>query len=87
MSYLPVLTALTAIGGYPDPPEAWKKFTAIPAVQVGALAVLVRQGGATDWKGSFLIALVFIIIITIIKNKEKENYYNPKYVSARKTKG
>lgn len=64
---LSVATAATSMGGYADPPMIWKTICQHPVVQVGALGILVWQAGRQNVLQALMIALVFYLVVMVVK--------------------
>lgn len=71
MALAPV-TAITALGGYPTPPNSWIRASASPLFQMGAMSLLVWQAGHTPLIPSILIALLVIHIIYLWTDIEND---------------
>jgi len=70
---LPIVTALGAFGGFPEPPNTFKKIINIKVIQYILLFLLIWQGGGgQNWKLSAIVTVVIFIIITIMNFIEKK---------------
>ena len=74
---LPLVTAVGAFGGFPDPPNMFKRVVKNKIVQYLLLFLLIWQGGGgQDWKLSAKVTAVVFVLITLINmfDKKKENF-------------
>ncbi len=60
-------TVATSIGGYADPPMIWKTMCQHTSVQIGALTILAWQAGRQGPLQSLMIAVIFYIIIVLVR--------------------
>jgi len=80
MNILAIGTAMTALGGYPQPPKFWMEASSQKWFQYMSVFILVHQSGHTSIMASLLVALMFMTVIYILRQwEESEQYYNPKY--------
>ena len=63
---LPIVTAIGAFGGFPQPPKVFGRLIKYEPVQYFLLFCLIWQGGAEqDWKLALKVTLVLYIIVTL----------------------
>lgn len=63
---LPIVTAIGAFGGFPQPPKVFGKLIKFEPIQYLLLFCLIWQGGADqNWKLALKVTLVTYIIITL----------------------
>ena len=64
---LPLVTGLGAFGGFPEPPNMFKRVVKNKLIQYFLLFLLIWQGGGgQDWKLSAKVTLVIFVLITVI---------------------
>jgi hypothetical protein len=70
---LPIVTALGAFGGFPDPPNTFKRIIKNQIVQYLLLFLLIWQGGGgQNWILSAKVTVVIFVLITVVKMLEKK---------------
>lgn len=70
---LPIVTAIGAFGGFPEPPNMFKRIIQNKIVQYFLLFLLIWQGGGgQNWKLSAKVTIVIFILITVINMFEKK---------------
>tara|TARA_A100001015_G_scaffold262503_1_gene308773 strand:+ start:1250 stop:1552 length:303 start_codon:yes stop_codon:yes gene_type:complete len=63
---LPIITAIGAFGGFPQPPRVFGKLIKYEPIQYLLLFCLIWQGGAEqNWKLALKVTLVIYIIVTL----------------------
>ena len=78
---LPLATVITALGGYPNPPESWKRAATNIIVQIIVVALLVLQSGNANPVACVLISIIFVHIIHWIRHIEiKKNFEEAKKI-------
>jgi hypothetical protein len=64
---LPLVTALGAFGGFPEPPALFNKVIKNKIVQYLLLFLLIWQGGGgQDWMLSAKVTVVIFVLITVL---------------------
>ncbi len=64
---LPIATAIGAFGGFPEPPNMFKRFIQNKPIQYLLLFILIWQGGGgQNWKLTAKVTLIILVIITIM---------------------
>lgn len=75
---LPLVTAMGAFGGFPEPPSMFKNIIKNIVVQYFLLFLLIWQGGGgQNWKLSAKVTVVIFVLITAMKmfeSNKKENF-------------
>lgn len=74
---LPLVTAVGAFGGFPEPPNTFKKIIRNKVVQYFLLFLLIWQGGGgQDWKLSAKVTVIIFLMFSVIKmfSSKKENF-------------
>ena len=77
---LPIVTAIGAFGGFPEPPNMFKKVIQNKVVQYLLLFLLIWQGGGgQNWKLSAKVTVVIFVLITVINmfTSKKREFYKP----------
>lgn len=89
---LPLVTAMGAFGGFPEPPNIFKNIIKNKFVQYFLLFLLIWQGGGgQNWKLSAKVTVIIFILFFIIKifqsdKKEQFNESKQKFNSVRQIK-
>lgn len=76
---LPIVTAIGAFGGFPEPPNMFKRIIQNKVIQYLLLFLLIWQGGGgQNWKLSAKVTVVIFILITVLNylEKKKQNKNN-----------
>ena len=70
---LPIVTAIGAFGGFPEPPNMFKKVIQNKPVQYILLFLLIWQGGGgQNWKLSAKVTVVIFVLITAVNMFQKK---------------
>jgi hypothetical protein len=71
---LPIVTAIGAFGGFPEPPNMFKRIIQNKIIQYLLLFLLIWQGGGgQNWKLSAKVTVVIFVLITIMNHFEKKD--------------
>ena len=83
---LPIVTAMGAFGGFPEPPHIFKKFIKNKIVQYLLLFLLIWQGGGgQNWKLSVKVTVVIFVLITVMNMYEKKKREHFSYKVIKKS--